>query len=269
MLRVPYIPVLLLYAVVSTVHLLPAVLPKALTERVRWIAAFAVGLHVLALSTEAYLGSWTPGLPEALSAVGLGVMCAYVGVAHGKQRALGLLLGPLALVAVGTALVVPHREVVGLQATGTAVAWLPIHLGLLFAGIGGFALSAVVGAMYLFVQRSLKAKRFDRIRRLPSLETLDRTQFRSMLFGFIALTLGIGAGGMLAAASFQENWVLDPKVVYTIAIWFWYGVALQVRVVWGRRGNWTARFSILGFAGMIFSLVGINFLLNGFHAYGA
>lgn len=269
MIRIPYIPVLLLYAAVSMVHLLPSVLPESVRARVRLIAVIGVALHLFALVEEAVVGTWTPGLPEALSAVSLGVMFAYIGVATGKQRALGLLLGPISLVALGTAMVVPHRQVVGLAEAGTTTAWLPIHLGLLFAGIGGFALSAAVGAMYLFVQRSLKAKRFDRIRRLPSLETLDRTQFRAMLFGFVALTLGIGAGGMLAAASFQQSWVLDPKVLYTISIWFWYAVALQVRVVWGRRGRWTARFSLVGFAGMIFSLVGINFLLAGFHAYGA
>lgn len=268
MIRVPYIPVLLLYGAVSMAHLLPSLLPQGIRARTRWIAGTGVAIHLFALIEEALLGSFTPGLPEALSAVSLGVMVAYLGVATGKQRALGLLLGPLSMVALGTALVVPHRQVVGLDQAGTT-AWLPIHLGLLFAGIGGFALSAAVGAMYLFVQRSLKAKRFDRIRRLPSLETLDRTQFRAMLFGFVALTLGIGAGGMLAAASFQESWVLDPKVLYTISIWFWYAVALQVRVVWGRRGRWTARFSLIGFAGMMFSLVGINFLLAGFHAYGA
>ena len=48
MLRVPYIPVLLLYGVVSTVHLLPAVLPRVLNERVRLIAA----LELMCLETD-------------------------------------------------------------------------------------------------------------------------------------------------------------------------------------------------------------------------
>jgi ABC-type transport system involved in cytochrome c biogenesis permease subunit len=41
-----------------------------------------------------------------------------------------------------------------------------------------------------------------------------------------------------------------------------------VRVVAGRRGRWTAIFSIVGFGGLLFSLVGLNFLLSGWHAYG-
>ena len=89
-----------------------------------------------------------------------------------------------------------------------------------------------------------------------------------MLFGFVFLTLGIGAGGAWAAASLTEPWAVDPKVLFTLLIWVWYGLALQVRLVAGRRGRWTALFSIVGFAGLLFSLIGVNFLVSGFHAYG-
>ena len=45
------------------------------------------------------------------------------------------------------------------------------------------------------------------------------------------------------------------------------GAALQVRLVAGGRGRWTALFSIVGFAGLLFSLLGVNFLYSGFHGY--
>jgi len=266
--RVPYIAVLLLYGAVTLAHLVPSAVPTIVRERVRVVAGFGAVLHAVTLAAGGFIGVWTPGLPEALSSCALGVIIAYLKVAQGAQRALGLLLAPLAMVALGTALVVPHRTVTALEHATETNLWLPVHLGLLFAGVGGFALSFTVGVLYLYVSDRLKKKRFDVIGRLPSLDALDRIQFRAMLFGFVALTLGIGAGGALAAASLEENWAADPKVLYTIAVWFWYGVALQVRLVAGRRGRWTANFSIVGFAAMVFSLIGLNFILSGWHAYG-
>jgi ABC-type transport system involved in cytochrome c biogenesis permease subunit len=264
--RLPYIVVLGCYAFATVVHLLPGVL-RVPDGAARRAVAFGAVLHAAALGLGIWIGPWTPGLPEALSALSLGVALAYAWNAEGRLRALGMALCPLALVALGTALVVPHRAVSALAQTGYSP-WLPVHLGLVFSGIGGFALAFGVGVTYLVVRARLKSKRLDAVGRMPSLEVLDRIQFRAMLFGFVFLTLGIGAGGAWAAASLTEPWAVDPKVLFTVLIWVWYGLALQVRLVAGRRGRWTALFSIVGFAGLLFSLIGVNFLVSGFHAYG-
>lgn len=265
--RLPYIVVLVAWGFVSMGHLLPDVVGERLRTHLRSVAGLAVLVHALTLVAVGVTASYETGFPEALSAASLGVGLAYVAVANQRLRALGMLLGPLALVLLGTAQVVPHRSVAALQETGVSP-WLPIHLGLMFAGLAGFALSSVVGVVYLWARARLKQKKFQGMGRLPSLELLDRIQFRSMLFGFVFLTLGIGAGGAWAAASLQSAWEVDPKVWFTLLIWGWYGAALQVRLVAGRRGRWTALFSIVGFGGMLFSLVGLNFLLSGWHGYG-
>jgi ABC-type transport system involved in cytochrome c biogenesis permease subunit len=263
--RLPYIAVIGAWGFLSIGHLLPDVVGATLREHARAVGAVAVAVHFVTLVIA---GLWTlePGFPEALSATSLGVGIAYVAVANRSLRALGVLLAPLAMVTLGTSLVVPHRTVVALEHTGSSP-WLPIHLGLMFAGIAGFALSSVVGVVYLWARSRLKRKKFAGMTRLPSLEVLDRIQFRAMLFGYLFLTLGIGAGGVWAAVSFQEAWSNDPKVWFTLIIWAWYGAALPVRLL-GRRGRWTALFSIVGFGGLLFSLIAMNFLLGGWHAYG-
>ena len=200
--RLPYIAVIVAWGFVSIGHLLPDVAGEAARGRNRTVAAIAVVVHACTLLV-AGLRESNPGFPEALSATSLGVGIAYVMVAQRNLGALGLLLAPFAMVALGTSLVVPHRTVTALEHTGVSP-WLPIHLGLMFAGIGGFALSSVVGVVYLWARGRLKQKNFSGIGRLPSLEVLDRIQFRAMLFGFVFLTLGIGAGGVWAAASLQE-----------------------------------------------------------------
>jgi len=114
----------------------------------------------------------------------------------------------------------------------------------------------------------LKRKKKISAGKMPSLEVLDRIQFRSMLFGFVFLTLGIAAGGAWAAASLPEARSWEPKVLLTLIIWLWYGVALQLRLAGGWRGRWSALFSIVGFLGLVFSLVGLNFITSGWHGYG-
>lgn len=262
-----YLPVLLLYAWLTVVHLLPTWTGATAQDTARRAAGAAATLHAVALVWSVFDGGVHAGIREGLSATSLGVSAAFAWVGIGRVRALGMLAAPLALVLLGTSMVVPPHGVQALTETGYSP-WLPIHLALVFSGIGGFALSFLVGLTYLWVRRRLKHKQFAGLAALPSLEVLDRIQFRAMLFGFVFLTLGIGAGGAWAAASLDGNWGMDPKIWATVLIWFWYGLALQVRLVAGHRGRWTALFSIVGFAGLLFSLVGVNLLVSGWHGYG-
>ena len=265
--RLPYIASLVLYALLALDHLVPGFAGGRLRKWDRAVATLGVTVHLGTLIWIATVHNVYPGFPEALSAAGLAAVVAYLMVGHGRMRSLGMLLAPLGLVLLGTSLVVPHHQVSALDQAG-ASPWLPIHLGLVFAGIGGFFLSFAVGVLYLVVRSRLKKKQFAGLKRLPSLEVLDRILFRSMLFGFVFLTLGIGVGGMWAAASLSEPWSLDPKVLFTLLIWLWYGVGLQFRLVAGWRGRWSALFSIVGFVGLVFSMGVFNFLVQGWHGYG-
>jgi ABC-type transport system involved in cytochrome c biogenesis permease subunit len=265
--RLPYLVPILVYALLALDHLIPRALGGWVRKYGRPLAVVGTTVHLLTLVGSALYRGVEPGFPEALSSASLGMMVAYVVVGTGpRMRALGLLLAPLSAVVLSTSMVVPHRTVNALAETGNS-AWLPVHLGLIFAGLGGFSLAFAVGILYLFVRGRLKAKKLAGLKRLPSLELLDHIQFRAMLFGFVFLTLGIAAGGAWAAMSLAEPWTWDPKVLFTIVIWVWYGIALQVRLVAGWRGRWSALFSIIGFAGLVFSLIAFNFIVSGWHAY--
>lgn len=164
--RLPYIAVLVAWGFVSLGHLLPDLVGDLLRSHLRSVAWVAVVIHTVTLAYGLGYSPYPTGFPEALSGVSLGVGLAYLWVAQHNTRALGMLLAPLAMVALGTAQVVPHRSVSALAETGYS-AWLPIHLGLMFAGIAGFALSSVVGVAFLWVRGRLKAKKFSGLARLP------------------------------------------------------------------------------------------------------
>lgn len=270
MTTIPYILVLLAYGIVSFVHLLPGVAPRAVEERARLLVMVGATVHLFELGGLLMFGAVAPGYPEALSAASFGIAVAWLVVARDRLSSIGVFLTPLSSVMLGFALIAPRHQVAAMAADPVAPSLAaPIHLGLMVAGLAGFAVSFAVGVVYLVVRDRLKRRKLSGLPRLPALETLDRIQFRAMLFGFVFLTLGIVTGGAWAAWSLDGgSWVADPKVWFTAVIWLWYGVALQVRLVAGWRGRWGALFSIVGFTGMVFSLVALDSLVSGFHAYG-
>lgn len=266
--RVGPLVVLAGYALSAVGLLVPGLAPRIVVQRTRALAGLAAGVHAVWLLGALVDPHQPAGLREALSAASLAVAVAWAWVGGARLASLGMFLVPLSAVLVALSLGVPSGSVRAVEETGFS-AWLPVHLGLVFAGLGGFLLSTVVGALYLWSRARLKRKDFAGMGRLPSLDLLDRVMFRAMLFGFVALTLGIAAGGAWAVAALDhERWAGDPKVWFTAVVWAWYALALQVRLVFGRRGRWTAWFSIVGFGGMLFSLLGLNQFLAGFHAYG-
>jgi len=257
---------LLAYAYVTLVHLLPGLVGEPAVRRARPVAIVGAAVHGLVIVVRVATGA-QPGLAMALCGTAFGMIVAYAWVGTRRRRALGMVLAPLALVTLATSQVIPEGRVIALTETGVSP-WMPIHLALMFFGLLGFVLAFAVGILYLVVRDRLKKKDFRALGRLPSLEVLDRVQFRAMLYGFVFLTLGIGAGGAWAAATLDRPWALDPKVWFTLVIWLWYGLALQVRLVAGWRGRWSALFSIIGFAGLLFSLFLSNVLLHSWHGYG-
>lgn len=259
--------VLCLYVASAWLHLRAGYRDQPAPRASRVTALAGLVLHGAALGYEAVFTSVVPGFAESLSAVGFGVMAAYAWVDRRRVHSLGMYLAPVGSVMVAASMLAPSPKVTALAELGASW-WLPVHLGLVFAAIAAFCLEFVVGLAQLVVRRRLKRKQLGGLSRFPSLETLDRIQLRSLLFGLGCLALGILAGGMWAASTLREAWWFDPKVLFTAMIWVWYAGSLGVRLTAGWHGRWSMVLSLLGFLGLIFSVFGFDFVTAGFHAYG-
>src|SRR5690606_40417647 len=105
------------------------------------------------------------------------------------------------------------------------------------------------------------------VRRLPSLEDLDVFNYKIIAVGFPLLTLGIILGAVWAATAWNRPWGFDPKETWSAITWLIYAIYLHVRYMAGWGGRSSAIISIIGFLAVLFTYLGVNYLLPGLHSY--
>ncbi len=145
--------------------------------------------------------------------------------------------------------------------------WMSIHVPVMFTAYAAFAVAFAVGIVYLIQERELKSKHPGEISEsLPALEPLDLMTYRLISWGFPLLTLGIILGARWAYDAWGRYWGWDAKETWALITWFTYAIYLHMRLVMSWRGRKTMLLSIFGFAVVLFTYVGVNYLseLHGF-----
>lgn len=126
--------------------------------------------------------------------------------------------------------------------------WIFLHVALVFLGYAALVLSAVASLLYLLQERSLKSKQPGVLMgRMPALEVIDEIGYRSLLFGFPFMTLGLIAGLAIAKLQFGVGSFLDPKVLLSLLAWGVYMVLVYTRWTAGWRGRKAAMLSTFAF----------------------
>lgn len=148
--------------------------------------------------------------------------------------------------------------------------WLIAHVVTCFIGYAAFAIAATLGVMYLVKeQRSEGSSTAKENEVLPSLPLLDDLTHKTMIFGFIWLSVGIITGAIWANSAWGTYWSWDPKETWSLITWFFYAITLHARYTRGWSGKRLALLALCGFASVMFTYFGVNFLLSGLHSYGS
>lgn len=198
------------------------------------LAAAGVAVHVTALAgfvaryDELPLVGLAPSLSTLSLVMGLGLLAA---LAMGEAGRVGILLIPLMILLEGVAVAL------GVEPAPTTLdfrgAWFAFHVTLAFAGIGGMALSAAAGVLYLIQHRELKHKRMGRMFRfVPPLATLARMGRVGAVTSLVVLSLALALGWAWTVRFRQSLQGEDPKTLWSVFIW---GVILAA--VLARRGG--------------------------------
>ena len=206
-------------------------------------------------------------LHESLSFFALLLALAFLLVSHKKPvPTLGTFTSPLLTIFTLWALVTPH--IITPQPPILKSFWLPLHVLLSFAGNAFLALGCGAAVMYLLQEHLIKKKKIKGIfRKLPALQRLDELNYLCLRLGFPLLTLGIISGSVWASFAWGAHWSWDPKETWSLITWLLFAALLHGRMNSGWRGRKASLLTIIGFAAIMFTFLGVNLLLSGLHSY--
>ncbi|MFB3114829.1 MAG: cytochrome c biogenesis protein CcsA, partial [Nitrospirales bacterium] len=173
---------------------------------------------------------------------------------------LGSFILPLAFLSLVSTAILPTEAPV-LHPMFQAV-W--VHVTLSMLGTVGFAVAFVAGLMYLMQERLLKSKQFNVLYfKLPPLDFLDKLNQRSILLGFPFLTLGILTGAISAQITLGAYLSWNPEQTWAVVTWVFYLFVLMGRVTVGWRAKKAAYLTIVGFAGVLLTFLGVILKSSG------
>lgn len=125
-------------------------------------------------------------------------------------------------------------------------------------------ITAFAGTLFV-VLFSIKT---DKLRSaLPSEERLDGLMYKLAGVTFAGLALLLMTGAVWANESWGRYWGWDAKEVGALVAWLTYAGFLHSRIAYGWKGRHSAYFAIVAFLFVVFTYLGVSYLLPGLHSY--
>ena len=133
----------------------------------------------------------------------------------------------------------------------------PLQIRSSSAGVGGFKVSN-----FFPINNAVESMNFSHS------EELDTLSYRSILVGFVLLTLGLITGAIWANEAWGTWWSWDPKETWAFISWLFYAAYLHMRISRGWQGRRPALLATTGFFIVMICYVGVNLFGVGLHSYG-
>ncbi|MBA4122793.1 MAG: cytochrome c biogenesis protein CcsA [Acidobacteria bacterium] len=125
-------------------------------------------------------------------------------------------------------------------------------------------ITALAGIFFVI----LFAFRTEKLReRLPSLDLLDGLMYKTASLAFAGLAMLLITGAIWANESWGRPWGFDSKETGALIAWLTYAGFLHTRISRGWTGRSSAYFAIVAFLFVIFTYLGVSYLLPGLHSY--
>jgi len=203
-------------------------------------------------------------LYEAMTFVMWTIVASYLAIGlWPRLRFLGAFVAP-ALFGMGVFALMPALDVHGPKpqfVNGLA----SLHASVILLAYGAFGLSSVAAAMFLQGAHDLKFRKSHAAHSmLPPIERLERVSTRLLTAGFILLTLGLAQAPFLMKQTYGHYFFgdgkVDPKILWSVLIWFLYGGLLLMRWRFSQRGPRFAWGNIGSFSFLLLTFWGVNLL---------
>jgi ABC-type transport system involved in cytochrome c biogenesis permease subunit len=132
----------------------------------------------------------------------------------------------------------------------------PVELAALITGLAG----TLFVILFSFRTEKLRAA-------LPDKEKIDSLMYKTGGVVFAGLALLLMTGAVWANESWGRYWGWDSKETGAFVAWLTYGGFLHVRISRGWTGRAAAYFALVAFLLIVFTYLGVSYLLPGLHSY--
>ena len=166
--------------------------------------------------------------------------------------------------------------------------WLVMHVSVVMLSYAALIMGSLLSASVLFINNNkplqirssssgiggFKISNYNPLNSLVDpiefshSEELDTLSYRSILVGFVFLTLGLISGAVWANEAWGTWWSWDPKETWAFIVWLFYAAYLHMRISKGWQGRRPALLATTGFLVVLICYLGVNFLGIGLHSYG-
>jgi len=237
---------------------------------IKTIFIIAFIIHTLILASRWYIGGHAPWSNAYEAMLYVSWAMALSGVIFMRYSPI---IPALSAIVAGSTLATTFFNEMNPQITNLVPVlksyWLNIHVSVITASYGFFALSAMLGlfTLFLFIIRKENNKNID----LAITET-TRLNEMTAIIGLMMLTIGNFLGGVWANESWGRYWSWDPKETWAWISILVYASVLHLRFIPYFNKNYEYKFStatVLAISSIVMTFVGVNYYLSGMHSYAA
>jgi cytochrome c-type biogenesis protein CcsB len=226
-------------------------------------------MHTLGLATRWYISGNAPWSNAYESVIFVAWATMFFGLIFGKRSSL-----TIAATAFLTSmmLMIAHwnwmdPEIANLPPVLNSY-WLMIHVSVIVASYGPFALGMILGIISLILMIFTTDQ--NKVKLDITISELTTISEMALLVGLVLLTIGNFLGGQWANESWGRYWGWDAKETWALISIMVYGFVLHMRLVPGLKGRFAYNFAtVVAFASIIMTYFGVNFYLSGLHSYGS
>jgi cytochrome c-type biogenesis protein CcsB len=230
---------------------------------------FLFGLHTLGLIARWYISGHAPwsNAYEAIVYVSWATM--FFGLAFDRKSKLTVASAAFVTAMILTAAYANwiDPEIANLQPVLNSY-WLMIHVAVIVASYGPFALGMILGFVSLLLIFFTNEKNKEKME--LNIKEITYINEMALTVGLVMLTIGNFLGGQWANESWGRYWGWDPKETWALISIMVYAFVIHARFVPSLRNSWIFNLmAMYAFVSILFTYYGVNFHLVGLHSYAS
>ena len=226
-------------------------------------------LHTLALIARWYISGHAPWSNAYESIIYVAWATMFFGLAFDRKSKLTVASSAFVAAMILTAAYMNwiDPEIGNLQPVLNSY-WLMIHVAIIVASYGPFALGMILGVVSLLLILFTNEKNKNKMK--LNIKEITYINEMALTVGLVMLTIGNFLGGQWANESWGRYWGWDPKETWALISIMVYAFVIHARYVPRLRGKWIFNLmSIFAFISILFTYFGVNFHLVGLHSYAS